>query len=507
MSAAAGPDPEEDSSEEGTSASIDARHGSGTQIGSGNIQNIYYGAADPRLAGAGAPEPPTRAASFSAVIRDRYGQDLAEAGLPVPDSWDETTLGNLRRAHLANAKHGRDAAADLLEALCLAVGAVPVLGQIGGSDISITKLRHLYRRHVGRLPDWVSREEMLVLAASATVAERRRVATDPGHSPEPLIALARFLLGIAGHSKAATNDPVALDDASLGSLADFLTGPLMQQREDAARYLAEEVGRRFWALVELIAEDGAERTRPTRIVLDLISERGEVHTRPVACDPALGASTPEECVRRALRDVVSMLPDGEVLIDLCLPRQWLDLGMEHWEVVEVGGRQESMSRHYSPRLRWAMHRHDKNLRARLEKRCRAVDWSAEPEAIPTAVTGDPAALAGWLDSRNHDEARHPPYFAAIAPSGAGHDPLRELLWEGYGFAVWLPAPAAEPACAEAARVAADIRALERRDDLPQTLAAGLRALKPVIIWSDPEGREGFPLPASRGGGTKRGGAE
>jgi hypothetical protein len=201
-----------------------------------------------------------------------------------------------------------------------------------------------------------------------------------------------------------------------------------------------------------------------------------------------------------------MLPEGEVLIDLCLPRQWLDAGIEHWDVVQVGGRYESISRHYSPRLRWAMHRHDPKLRARLEKRCRAVDWSAKPEAIPVAVTQDPSALAGWLDSRDQGKARHPPYFAGIIPAGVDHDPVGTLLWEGYGFGVWFGAHCAEKACADAAGVSKRMKVLERRNDLPQTLAARLGAHRPMIIWSDPEGRAGFPLPSPRGGGTRRGGA-
>jgi hypothetical protein len=514
MSSTAGADTPEE-----TATGIDARQGKGSQFGSGNTQFNFFGAVDPRSILADhtpappGPEvlprplagPPTSAA-FTSGIRDRYRHALAEAGLPVPDVWDEAALDDLRRAYQANAKQGPDATADLLESLCQAVRALPVLDHIGGSEISIAKLRYLYRQHIGRWPDSASREDMLILAASATVAERRRIVTDPGYSAGPLIALARFMLGIAGHWKAAATGPAMLDDPGLSLLADWLTGPLMQQREDAARYLAAEVGGRTWALLELVGEDTAERTRPAGIVLDLISERGEIDTRHVPCDLIAGAATPEECVKHALREVVSMLPEGEVLIDLCLPRQWLDADMEHWDVVQVGGRHESISRHYSPRLRWAMHRHDHKLRMRLEKRCRAVDWSAEPEAIPVTVTSDSAALAGWLESRDREEARHPPYFAAIVPSGTDHDPLGTLLWEGYGFAVWFGAQTAQPACAHAARVAVGMKVPERRNDLPQALAARLRELLPVIIWSDPEGRSGFPMPSSRGGGTRRGGS-
>jgi hypothetical protein len=495
------------------------------------------------------PEWPP-AAGFSADVRDRYGPALAAAGLPAPGQWDEAAMDELRHACQAAFRlpdEARQAATtDLIEALAMAVRALPLVIQMGGREISIGKLRHLYRRHVGRWPGAVSREEMLILAASASIAERRRAASDPSYEPEPLTALARFMLGIAGQWKA---DGTAMDDPDLRGLTDWLTGPLMQQEEDVAQYLADRVGSRAWALVELSGRESGERTRPDAIVIDLIPERGKPETRRIPCaaseaaaGPAGGAahaeSTPgtpdsaasgDEAVLRALREAVSMLPETDVIVDLCLPRHWLDAGVEHWDVVEAGGVYESMSRHFNPRLRWAMHRHDPKLGKRLRDRFQAVDWSAAPEAIPATVTSDPASLRAWLDDRDQAGTRHPPYFCGTSPRGTGHDPLGALLREGYGFAVWFTtrppaattaadeagaaraaaraADAADHACAQAASLAVDItEAHARRNDLPQFLAARLRAHRPAIIWSDPEGREDFPLPSPRGGGTRRGGA-
>jgi hypothetical protein len=450
-----------------------------------------------RSAGHADSAPPAGPVAFSTDIRDRYRAVIESAGLPVPDRWDEASLSYLRHAHW-----GRDATADTLEALCLGIQALPVLREIGGTEIGIRKLQYLYRRHVGRWPDTSSREEMLVLAAAATIAERRRAAA-PGYSPERLTALARFMLAIAGRWKAPTG--LSLDDPGLRGLADWLTGPLTQQREDVEDYLTDVNIGRTWVLIELVAEETAGRSRPTGVVVDLIPERGQPQTRRIPCDAAPD-STAEEIAKRALRQAIDALPDGDVLIDLCLPRHWLDAGVERWDVVQVGGRYESMSRHYGPRLRWAMHRHDRKLRSRLVRRFQAVDWAANPQAIPHSVTSDPGRLQDWLDDRDTDGISLPPYLSAAESGGGEHDPLGTLLWEGYGLAVWFGPDTETVTCVNAACLAEGVAASERRDELPAVLAAKLRTHRPVIIWNDPEGRADFKLPNPRGG-MLRGGIE
>jgi hypothetical protein len=450
--------------------------------------------------------------AFSADVRDRYRAALMKAGLTVPDTWDIVKLTRLRHAHRATCQVP-DATADLLDALCLALQALPVLEQVGGRTISIKKLWHLYRRHVGRWPDAASPEGMLILAASASIAERHHAESDPGDQAEPANALARFLLGVAGHwgASARADTPGhgagAPGGPGLQCVVDWLTGPLVQQQEeDVADYLRTKVGGQSWALIELAAEESSQRTRPAGITIDLIPERGPVVTQRVPVTGSLGEAGPEEGVLSALREAVSMLPEDGVFIDLCLPRHWLEAGVEHWDVVQVGNRYESMTRHYSPRLRWAMQRHDRKLRTRLEKRFSAVDWSAAPEQIPSWVTGDPVSLQGWLDDRDQGGIRHPPYIAGVSSADEGHDPLGTLLWEGYGLAVWFSTAAQDDVCARAASIGARMKAPERRHDLPEVLAAKLRNHRPAIIWSDPEGRAGFRLPGSRGGGTLRGGS-
>ena len=445
------------------------------------------------------PEP-----AFSAEVQDQYRSDLVKAGLPVPDEWNAAELGKLRHAYQAT-QHDRDKTTDTLEALCLAVQALPVLEQAGGRTIGSKKLWHLYKWHVGCSPEATTFEGMLVRAASASIAERHRAESDPPN------ALARFMLAVAGQWKASisvgdTPDPrqAAMTEAGLRRLVDWLTGPLVrQQEEDVVRYLDTEVGCRYWALIELAALDFSERMRPTKIVIDLISESGTAVSDNVEVTARPGTTEPEEDVCDALREAISRLPKGDLVIDLCLPRRWLDAGVEHWDVLQVGHAYKSISWQHHPRLRWAMHRHDPYLRTLLEKRVKAVDWSAAPEQIPPSVTDDPVNLQAWLDDRDQDGTRPPPYITAFSPADESKDPMGTLLQEGYGFAVWFGAAADKDLCERTARIAADMETPERRHELPERLATRLGRHRPVIIWSDPEGRAGFPLPGSRGGGTRR----
>jgi hypothetical protein len=440
-----------------------------------------------------------RQPEFSAEVRDRYGEALIAAGLDVPDRWGRAELGRLRRVYQEQAT-GATSTAELLEALCGALDAMTVLDQIGGRDIGIRKLQDLYQRHVGRWPEAGSREGMLIMAASAGVAEQRRSQSEAGYRAEPLIALARFMLGVAAHWKAPRR--VTLDDSDLRGLADWLTGPLGQQRDDAVAYLADKVGSRTWVLIELRAEDLAVRAWPDRIVVELVRENGPPgRTRNIPC-----LAETEEGLRQALRNACSNLPEGEVFVDLFMPRQLLDAGVEHWKVVKVGREFERMSRYLAPRLRWSMHRSDSLLRDLLGRRTGKLAWLADPVMIPESAAADPAQFEGWIDSWDSDGTTHPPYFTGSPPAVGGCDALGALLKDGYGFIVWFGPDAKEDVKQEAVRIAAGLSALERRHDLPQVLAARLKGHRPAIIWSDPEGRAGFQLPAPRRGGTLRRGA-
>jgi hypothetical protein len=439
---------------------------------------------------------------FDGEVKDRYASVLAHAGLELPDQWSHAEMDRLRRGY-AQGLAEPDSTADLLEALCTALTALPVMLQVGGHEISVGKLQDLYHWHVGRWPDFGSREGMLVLAASAAIAERRAWAA--GHQREPLSALARFMLGIAGQ-RAARGGAATLASPHLHGLAEWLAEVPGLQYDDAADYLERKVGGRTWALIELKVDlkalDADERAWPDRVVVDLVPEHGPGRTLNVRCRAAS-----RDGLLSALRDAVRKLPDGEVCVDLVLPRRWLDEGVEHWDAVQAGDQYESISQHLEPRLRWAMHRHDRWLRDRLRKRFARIDWSASPEAIPRASTDDPGQFSAWLGWRDHDRATHPPYLVGSSSPGArGHDPLGALLRYGYGLIVWFNGDAADQARLDAVRLAEGLPRLACRHELPRTLAERLKPHRPLIIWSDPDGRGGFPLPAPRRAGTLRGGA-
>lgn len=444
--------------------------------------------------------PPLSAAAdpvLCAEVRERYRSALLERGLEVPDRWGLPELRRLQRVCRGQASCP-PGAGDLLEALCGALEAISVFEQIGGRELGFRRLQYLYHRHVGRWPAAGSREGMLVTAASARITELRSATSDPGYQPEPLTAIARFMLGVAGDRK--PHATVDLDDPGLRDLSDWLTRTLGHQRDDAAAYLADRIGGRTWAIIELKAEGPADDAWPDRIIVDLVGEHGPGRTRNVHCDSKSG-----EGIRKALRSAVSRLPEGEVFVDLVLPRHLLDAGVEHWDVVDVGGQYESLRQHLEPRLRWSMHHSDRWLRDRLARRFSRLAWLADPEVVPEVVSADPVKCAEWLCAWESNGAAHPPYFAGSPPDRPGQDLLTTMLRHGCGFVVWF-ASATRLTIKECARdVARDLPALERRHDLPEILARALNDQHPVIIWSDPDGRAGFPLPAPRRGGTLRGG--
>jgi hypothetical protein len=122
---------------------------------------------------------------------------------------------------------------------------------------------------------------------------------------------------------------------------------------------------------------------------------------------------------------------------------------------------------------------------------------ADPEDIHEDMAGDPASFGDWLSAREAPGTKHPPYLTGCTPYARDHDPLGMLLREGYGFAVWFSGQTPDGARRDAVRMAAGLNKQKRREELPELLAAKLKAHRPAIIWSDPDGRADFPLPSPR----------
>ena len=188
-------------------------------------------------------------------------------------------------------------------------------------------------------------------------------------------------------------------------------------------------------------------------------------------------------------------------VDLCLPRNWLEPGVEHWNVVEVGGVYESMSQNYKPRLRWAMHRNHLHLRDRLRNGSKAWTGQLIAEDIPRELACDEAGFAGWLTGRDRPGTKHPPYFTGSSP-GAGNM-TRSVPCSGKATAARVVQqgdggrhPAGRLAAAAGRQAGAQGRPARRAD-------SQLAAYRPAIIWSDPDGRVDFPMPPPRRGGSLR----
>ena len=450
--------------------------------------------------------------AFPNCVREQFSGGLRAAGLAVPEVWDYPALDRLRRerekvtASLEPAPDALRQSDDIVQSLCDAALALPVLNSIKPKYTGLDKLRHLYERHVGGWPpeDAKTVEGMLVYAASAGISEARRALAKPGTPHTPVGPLARFMLGIAGLYRAP--ETATLDDPELANLVDWLTGTLALQREDAATYLATKVRTRSWALIEL-APETANRDWPHRIVVDVVHENGDWDSANFDCEPPSEAT-----LVAALRKAVASLPPGDVFVDLCLPRPWLDAGVvEHLPVVDFGEWLEpeslSESGNYEPRLRWALPRNLPKLMDRLMDRFAGTDWQADPADIPADVIADKERLHDWLKELEYarqDGQLYPPFFTAGASGVQSHDPLGELLKRGYGFVVWFGADADATIGFEAKVARANLRgsmtamadrpAYARRDHIPRLLSRKLRRLQPTIVWTDPTGREGFPMP-------------
>jgi hypothetical protein len=463
-------------------------------------------------AGAAVDQPgrravPTSSTSvFSDGIQDYYQQELAGLGLRLPSPCTRAALERLYRDCAQRVmQQGADAdlrkARDLAKALWLAAAALPLMNRFGCRDIGIRKLQYLYHRHVQSLPESATLDGMLIMAAGVGIRETYEAANRRGQpGDEPVTALARFMLGIASHLKARQRPARVVN---LGEIKSWLRKYLGIPASDSQKYL-DGIRQRYWALIEfetreLSAEipDPAARDMPTAIIVYTVSDAGEVRTKRidgVDCQPASEADVAE-----LLRDLLNCwLPDGDFIADLFLPRDWFDARVEHWDLLDVAGSVESLSKKHDPHLRWVKHRRDSELASRLKARFVKMRWMESPEDIPPEVTSNLARLRAWLDDRNKPETQDPPYFIGSSHGARDHDPLAELLLEGYGFITWFTAEATSRLREDAAGVATEFQSpWERKDGLPRGLAARLRRHEPIVIWSDPDKREDFDMPRTK----------
>jgi NTP-dependent ternary conflict system VMAP-like protein/trypsin-like peptidase len=461
------------------------------------------------------PSAPT--VGFSDGIRDNCVQVLAGLGVPLPERWDNPSIEQMYLDCEKRALQGTDAglrhARTVTKAIWLTAGALFVLEPFV-ADFTSTQLQYVYEDHVRIAPDSATLDGMLYQAAGAGITEENDAVNgrrQPG--AEAVTALGRFMLGIADRWKARRRSGATMDlsELDLIALKSWITRHLGHEPPEIENYLSR-IRRRTWALIEFVSwelspEKPTTRKRelPTAILIQTVSDSGEVRWKR----RDLQKLTSERDVERELRDLVdSWLPRGEnVIVDLFLPRDWLDAGVEHWKLIKVDGTYQSLHRKHDARVRWAKHRNDPDLAELLRARFKCMDWTDDPGDIPSEITGDPEKLERWLEDRDpeiFENTQDPPYFIGSSHGAVGHDPLRALLREGYGFIAWFTEEATGAVRTQAAMVAEGLPLpLDRKDKLPRRLTASLREHRPIVIWSDPDGRRGFDMPQPMLNGPRR----
>jgi hypothetical protein len=395
--------------------------------------------------------------ALSSDVQDVYHRVFTDAPVHIgpPVSWTLTELADLRREVTAAAQ-GASEVADTLTALCEALETKPVFITIGGRSLELDQLQVTYRREIEAWPGGGSADALLVEAASAGIVERR---DKPGRS---LGCLARFVVGIAARLGVAPDE----DD----SLREWI-GSLGHQLADAQQHYLERREDPAWLLIDLGDEPlPGQASWPTKVMWTRVAPDGLLTGDPIICQPN------QDDLKRALSEVLRLAPPARpLLVDLAVPRALMDLGIEHWEVVEVDGVAEPLSVDYRPRLRWSKRRHDERLFNRVCTRLENASWKGGPKQW---LENDPhqACFVGWADVR---------------PSPA--DPLRTVLRDGCAFVIWFRAGLPDSALREITKAVRKMPVQARRRNLPDFLPAFSQD-HPVIIWDDPRGRGDFHLP-------------
>ena len=282
---------------------------------------------------AGLSGPSSAEDAFSDALRDDVREELVSLGAPVPQRWDYRSLWQLyldcdRRVSEAGQVPGLLKARDLAKALWLTIAALPMLDKFGGHVIGIKKLLYLYCRHVGARPESATLDGLLYLAAGAGIREAC-IAKSGGSLPgdAAVTALGRFMLGIACHCGPASSRGTHRHQghAHLGGEPPP-AGPVGRHRHVRRRCRAAYLG-----TDRLRREGEQEGDWPTAVVVQTVSVTEDatttssvktMKTPPVRTECQVRSI---EDLESLLRDVLGDLPDGEVFIDLFLPRPLLDV--------------------------------------------------------------------------------------------------------------------------------------------------------------------------------------
>jgi hypothetical protein len=393
---------------------------------------------------------------LSADVRMKYRDVISAAGGTPddPSAWTLNELSKLQRKTSAD-DGGASKAAAVLAALGQAIEAKTVFLAVGGSRLELGQLQVIYRREIGAWPAGASADALLAEAASAGMAEHRSPAA------RRLSALARFLIGVAA---ALEESPDAND-----LLAGWLTEMGHQLADARAHYRASEDGS-AWLLIDLGDEpQHGAIPWPAVVTWTLLSKDDAITGEPVQCEPTADG------LRQALAFVLRQIPPARpLLVDLALPRALMEEGIEHWPLIEVDGLLEPLSVECRPRLRWSRRRRDARLHNRVLDHLGQATWEGEVKRWARKGAGY-ACFVGGQDALMQE------------------DQLRQVLREGYGFALWFASGLTKSALGEASRAVRSVPVHARRDVLPDHLP-GFSGSRVAVIWDDPRGRGRFQLP-------------
>jgi hypothetical protein len=447
-----------------------------------DLRESHYacGPADP------SPHPPDAADStrVGRSAREMFRADLGAAAAAAScelalTRWTAAELTALRdrleawrfRSASRDVLVGR--AIDVLQVLCDSLEVEPVLSALGVWNVKINYLKHIYWRTVGRIPAGNTLESMVIDAAAVAITEDRT-----GEDVQ-LTALARFVLGIAGHCGAEPRHPVLL--SWLRSQHHHLA--------DAQEYLASR-SRPSWLLIDCGDEPRRQAERPPpRPSRQSVRVSGVLHT---AGGTRLLEHEAPDGLESALRGLLDQAgPEQHLVVDLAVPHALMGAGLEHLPVVETTSGYQPLSASCHPRLRWSLRLHHATRRERPDRLAPTRTWSRIPRVLQDEVVADREALQRWLgDKRNQDL----PYLVGGPAAGTDFDPVLMMLRSGRAFIIWF-ARGTDPAAAQRiAKVARRLPPASRRICLPEQIDGADRT-KMTIIWDDPEGREGFALPS------------
>jgi hypothetical protein len=192
----------------------------------------------------------------------------------------------------------------------------------------------------------------------------------------------------------------------------------------------------------------------------------------------------------ALRRMLDrMVLPRRVFVDIATPRALLDAGVEHLEVMQVDdGEYEPLVAGYRPRLRWSKRRTSPRMYNRLRLRADDALWHNGAILLPADCCTDRERVVDWLRRC----PQHPVVLASASGRAAAVDPLQVMLREGCGFLLWVPNGVGDETEGQVATATGQVPLAARKADLPDHLTDV--TARPVVIWDDPDGRGGFPLP-------------